>query len=217
MDKQQPVSTQKNDPWIWVLVVLVVLCLCCVLIGITVGGYLLIKQKGVSLPIPAVQTFLPPSLLESTAVPPSAGGPIEVVPYAANMSSWPALAGLASGYQDTTTPGTRTWPIQVRSTDQTLLVVGWCAADQATLTQNDQHITWSVSIDGKTLPISALTPLDEPGQQGVCHSNIGGIEAWPVGEHTIRTTMHLDLGVNDGWSDYPAGDYVDVFQVTVAP
>lgn len=218
----EPQAPKKNDAWIWILVVAMVLCICSLLVGITLGGYFMIKQSGANLPIPLVGTLLspthlPPSFSLPTAVPPSAGGPIEVLPYTSSMDTWPALASLAAGYSDTTTPGTRTWPIQVASTDPAVLMVGWCTADQATLTQNYQHLTWSVTIDGMAFPISSLTQQDQPGQQGVCRDFAGGIKAWPEGEHTIQTTMHLDTGLNDGWNNYPAGDYTDVYQITVTP
>jgi hypothetical protein len=216
MQSLQPAPPQKNDPWIWVLVVLVVLCLCCVLIGLTVGGYFLIKEKGVSIPIPMMQTLLPPSA-QPTSVPAPASGSLKVQPYNPNNGQLDTFQTLATGWQASSSPGVQTWQVQVGASQAVVIFVGWCTVDQSHLDQNYQHLTWTVEVDGKTVPLNSLYLDNSTATNGTCRSYSGVINSWTGGAHTIRTTMHLDQITNDGWSDYPAGDYMDVYQVTVTP
>jgi hypothetical protein len=217
MGTPQPVSPQKNDAWIWILVVLAVLCLCCVLIGITVGGYFLIKQKGVGLPVPLVETLLPPSSVLPTAVPGPASGPLVVEPYNPNTGQVDTLQNLVPGWQASTAPAVQTWQIRVTTSQAAAIFVGWCTSDQNHLDQNYQHLSWTVEVDGKTIPLASLYLDNSTTTQGTCRSYSGLISSWPAGQHTIRTTMHLDQEINDGWSSYPSGDYVDVYQLTATP
>jgi hypothetical protein len=49
-----------------------------------------------------------------------------------------------------------------------------------------------------------------------CKDFAGIIRAWPAGKHAIKISMRLDAKINDGWSDYPAGDYLEIYNITVA-
>jgi len=215
MNTPQPAFPQKNDAWVWVLVILVVLCLCCILVGITVGGYFLIKQEGVNFPLPMLQTLLPPSPALPTAVAPSAPGSIDVQPYAPNSNQAGTLQELSPGWQPSGAPGTQTWQVTLTSSEAAVIYVGWCTTDQTHLDQNYQHLTWTVEVDGKTLLLSSRYEDDSSDVQQACRSYAGIVNSWPAGQHTIRTNMHVDQEINDGWNSYPAGDYVDVYRITV--
>ncbi len=215
MTVPEPVPPKKDFPWVWVVVVLVVLCLCCALAAAAVSGYYLLKNNRLTIPnfqVPGLPTLGPSG---STSAP---SGPLTVQPYNPNSGQLPTLQSLVSNWQGSTTPAVSNWQVQVSASQPAVIFVGWCTKDQATLDQNYQHLTWIVEVDGKTLPTSSfyVDNAVDP-QQGYCRSFAAEIAAWTGGQHTIKTTMRLDQQINDGWSDYAAGDYVDIYAITVTP
>jgi hypothetical protein len=203
-----PIPPEKDTTWIWIVAIVVVLCLCCSLAA-AIGGILYVRQNGLTLPGGAPA--------QATAIPAPATGPLVIKPFTSTSSQIPTLQNLVLGWQPSVKPGVQTWQAYVAPSQSALLYLGWCAADQSTLNQNNQHLTWSLVVDAKPVDVKSLAASSGTGQQGFCQSYAGEIVTWTQGGHTIKTTMHLDQQINDGWSDYPAGDYVDVYSLTVTP
>jgi hypothetical protein len=227
MNTPEPIPPKKDRTWIWVVAILAGLCLCLTVAVVVVGGVFLVTQRTAGTPMLILETFLPqasptsPSISASPTPPaPStgtSGGTINVVPFTTSMSSLPPLQTLVNNYQGGMAPGTQTWQVQVTSSEGALIFLGWCTSTQDILDQNYQHLTWIAEVDGDTVPITVFNVLDSTETQGYCRTYVAGIASWPVGNHTIQTTMRLDAQINDGFSDYAAGDYTDVYQVTVTP
>lgn len=211
-----PVQTppKKDTTWIWILAVVLVLCLCCALLAF-VAGVLYVRQNG----------FNPPRLFFATPTAPAqipvpttgTAAPLAVRPYDPSMGQFPTLQNLVPNWKASTVPGVQTWQLSVSASQPALVFLGWCAVDQATLQANYLHLVWSVLVDGTSVPVKSLYVETGPGQQGYCQGYAGLISTWPMGRHEIETTMHLDQSINDGWNSYPAGDYVDVYQISVTP
>jgi len=203
---------KKDTTWIWVVGIVVVLCLCCVLAA-AVGGFIYVRENGFALP-----RLTLPGLAIPTPVPPAGTtGPLAVLPYDPSMGQLQSLQGLVPNWQPSTGPAVDTWQLSVAASQPVQVFTGWCAIDQPTLASNYQHLVWSLTVDGKEVAVNSLNRQIGPGQGGFCQDYAGVIKTWPVGQHVIKTTMHLDQSINDGWSSYPAGDYVDVYQITVTP
>jgi hypothetical protein len=128
---------------------------------------------------------------------------------------YPTLQNLVPNWQDLTGPGTHTYDIIVSTNQPVLLASGWCTATKAVLDQNFQHIQYLVDVDGQALNISKLYQENMSSIGQSCKDFVGIIRAWPAGKHTIKITMRLDAQINDGWSNYPAGDYVEIYNLTV--
>jgi hypothetical protein len=194
-------QNKKNRTWIWVLLaVIVVLCLCLVAAAAAVGVYL----------------YLNPSLVTSGPGPQAIPMVEPLDPNNIPLGVY-GIYDLAPGYQGQSEPGEQTWQTSLASDQPVAIFAGWCTIDQATLDQNFEHITFLLEVDGSDVPTGELYWQDSPGNGGVCREFYGVVPTWPVGEHAVVITMRFDQDINDGWGDYPAGDYVDRFSITVAP
>ncbi len=217
------VPPEKDTTWMWVVGVVVVLCLCCGMAAALAGGYFIISQRGLSLPGFSIPSPTPASAVPTSAapvggVPTQIPGAMSVQPYNPTTGNYQTLQNLAPNWQASTTPGTSTWPVRVSATTPVGIFMGWCAIDQNTLNSNYQNLTWTAKIDGVAVPATSMFngSYSDP-TQGECQSYSGLIKSWTPGNHTIIVILHFDQEINDGWNSYPAGDYTDVYQVTVAP
>lgn len=137
-----------------------------------------------------------------------------------NGRDWVALQGLVEeqySEDEYSKPGTLTYTAEVTNEVPVYFSYGWCTVDEATLQQNFEHITVSLSFDGSELGDSVVHPITfvEPGglvcvDFGVLLSN------WQPGEYELKAVATFDEVINDGLADYNAGDYVFVYNVTVS-
>ncbi|MGA2489491.1 MAG: hypothetical protein ABSF99_04795 [Anaerolineales bacterium] len=217
----KPASPKKNTLWVWVVVALVVLCLCCFVVIIGAGayaawkGYIALPAINLpGLPSPAIPT---PKTLPK-AIPTGTPNKIMVEPYQPQTGDdYPTLQNLAPNWQNPTGPGTHTYDIAVNTNQSVLLASGWCTTTQTILNQNFQHIQYLVEVDGQSLNTDSLSQEEQQSLGQTCKDFAGIIRAWPAGKHTLKITMRLDAKINDGWNDYPAGDYVEIYNVTAKP
>ena len=225
MIEPEPVPQKKNNTWIWIVLGLVVLCLCCLVLLIVAGGYAIwkgyIPLSGIDIPnITSPSILATPTLIPAPVAPTEAPAQILVEPYLPQVGDdYPALQGLVSNYQGSSVPGIQTWNLTVNTNQSTLIYMGWCTTTETVLDQNFQHIQYLVEVDGRAIDAGNLYTLYEQDStlNGYCKSYAGLIRTWPTGKHTIKIIMRMDAQINDGWSDYPAGDYTDIYNITVIP
>jgi hypothetical protein len=217
----KPASPRKNTLWIWVVAALVVLCLCCLVLVIAAGAFAFwkgyIPMPAINLPgnkIPAIPT---PQTLPK-GIPRVAPTKITVEPYQPQPGdNYPALQQLAPGWQDPTAPGSQTYDITVGAYQAVLLTSGWCTTTQTLLDQNYRHIKYLVEVNGQSVSTNSLTQGSQSAIGKTCKDFAGIIRAWPAGKHTLKISMRLDAKINDGWNDYPAGDYAETYNITIKP
>jgi len=221
MIEQKPASPQRNTTWIWIVVAIAVVLLLCVVLLVGAGAFAVWKGY-VAIPginLPALQSpSIPHPIVPPESNPKGTGNKITVEPYQPQRNErYPTLQNLAANWQNPTGPTSNTYDITVSVNQPVLLASGWCTTTKAILDQNFQHIQYLVEVDGQPLDTSKLyqESLSSVGQS--CKDFVGIIRAWPTGKHTIKITMRLDSKINDGWSDYPAGDYVEIYNITVTP
>ena len=219
----EPVDFERNKRvtvWIVLLIVGIVLSIC----------YGIAATAGLAAIYPPARTLVyglvatdPPTPLPGTRptrMPPTAtrlGVPSEILVQAGIFSGAPTLYDFAPAWQELTAPGMNTWSIRFAYDQPVSLQTGWCASTSEILAENLRRITFLLDIDARNIPVEDLVWLDGPGNGGVCRSYSGFVQAWPPGAHTVVLTMHLSRSIDDGWNDYPAGDYVDRFDITVTP
>lgn len=202
---EKPNESAKNNV-VWIVLAIVLVLLCCCLVLFALGGIVLVSRSGqgqfdFSLP------FIRPTPTESEE--------IEIEPFNPTTTAYPFLQELVPGWEASKVPVTQTWQVQVRRYQAVVILLGWCTDTKETLEQNFQHIHYSMTIDGKAVDVSDLYRWDSTIRDGVCRSYVGIIREWPGESHRIVTTMEITELINDGWDDYPPGEYTDVYEVTV--
>ncbi len=214
-------TPKKSNTTVWIIVgVAIVVVICCALvIAALVGAFFFIRRSGTGTPFTQPIPFLStpnPVQPKATALPP-ANGALLVEPFDPSTSNYPALPDLIPNWQGQTKPGSQNWSVTVPANQPVLIMLGWCTSTSQILQQNDQQIKWSLSVDGQSVDVSKLFSFDQQVQGEVCKSNVGLIRQWPGTTHKITTTMTVAQKINDGFNDYAAGDYTDVYTVTVGP
>jgi hypothetical protein len=219
MIEQKPASPKKSTTWIWIVVVIAVVLLFCLVLLVGAGAFAVWKGyitiPGINRPV-VRSPFIPQQTVPPASNPKGNVTKITVEPYQPGRNDQiPTLQNLAANWQNPTGPTSNTYGITVSANQPVLLASGWCTTTKAILDQNLQHIQYLVEVDGQSLDTSKLyqESLSSVGQS--CKDFVGIIRAWPAGKHTITITMRLDSKINDGWSDYPAGDYIEIYNITV--
>ncbi len=216
----EPAPEKKTSTWIWIIVLVLALCLCLGLVAGGIGVYLYLNQAEEVAPSTIQPQDEAPQPPEPPTEEPLAPLPETLViePYEPRVGdNYPFLAELAPGYEGSSIPGVHSWDVVVISDQPVLIYYGWCAADLSILDQNFEHIQFIWEVNGELLDMDSLYILDESTTDQVCRAYVGIVWAWPLGEHVISMTLHFDEIINDGWDDYPAGDYVDIFNILVTP
>jgi hypothetical protein len=216
---QTPVSPKKDTTWIWIVVAIAVVLLVCLVLLVGAGVFAVWKGY-VAIPglnLPALQSpAIPHQIVPPASNPKSTITKITVEPYQPQRNDQiPTLQNLAANWQNPAGPTSNAYDISVSAGQPVLLTSGWCTATKAILDQNFQHIQYLVEVDGQPLDTSKLYQENLSSISQSCKDFVGLINAWPTGAHTIKITMRVDAKINDGWNDYAAGDYAEVYNVTV--
>ncbi len=219
MNEQKPASPKKDTTWIWIVVAIGVVLLCGAVLLVGAGAFALwrgyVTIPGLNSPAftyPAVPT----PKVQSQPNPFVSPTKITVEPYQPQSTdNYPTLQNLATNWQNPTGPSSYTYNISVKAAQPVLLSSGWCTSTKTILDQNFQHIQYLVEVDGQSVDTSKLYQETSSSIGQSCKDFVGLIRAWPTGNHTIKITMRLDAKINDGWSDYAAGDYAEIYNLTV--
>jgi hypothetical protein len=213
MNLPEPVQPKKANNITWIIIVVVVLLLCCILAAALGGLYYYLKQNG------RLPSFPPGSVPSpaATEVPPVIFGPLVIEPANPTSSNYPTLQELIPNWSAATTPGSQTWSVTVSPNKPVLVFFGWCTTTAEILDQNYQHITYKLIVDGQQVDVKGLYLWNDQETDRICQTYVGLIRQWTWTKHTLVTTMTFNQKVNDGWDDYPAGDYTDVYNITVSP
>ena len=127
-----------------------------------------------------------------------------------------ALAKEQYTEEDFAKPGTLTFTVKVTEDKPAYFSYGWCAVDEKTLTNNFQHITVSLYFNDQKLGKDVVHPLSYQSASNLTCGDFGVLMTdWPNGKYTLKAVATFKDKINDGMSDYAAGDYVFVYNVTV--
>jgi C-terminal processing protease CtpA/Prc len=118
---------------------------------------------------------------------------------------------------DQTKPGTLTYTVSLNPSDQVIWTYSWCTTTSDILTNNLKSIKLKFKLDGKDVPVSAMQVDTGPNGTQECQSTYTALSNWPTGSHHLTTTATFTTKINDGTSDYAAGDYVLDYTVNVQP
>jgi len=219
---------KKDMTWIWVLVFFLVLCLC---LSLLLGGtavYLFMLRPSGGVPLPPAQDVPTPPVVptEARPAPPEPTAmPLEPLPETLDIEfyrpseadDYYALIDYVPDYEGQTAPGEQFWLLELNSRETVVVDTGWCTIDRATLEQNYAHIQFSFMADDLPVDMEQIFTYDQELSDRICKIHSGIVRAWPPGDHIITITMSILQPINDGWDDYPAGDYTDTFIITASP
>ena len=137
-----------------------------------------------------------------------------------SSEDWVALQAVVNeeyGEDDYAKPGTLTFSADVTNEQPVYFSYGWCTVDEATLQQNFEHITVTLSLDGNELENNVVHPLTFTQAGSLVCLDFGVLFLnWEPGEYELKAVASFEEVINDGMADYDAGDYVFVYNVTVS-
>ena len=127
-----------------------------------------------------------------------------------------ALSAEQYSEQDFAKPGTLTFTPNISDALPVYFNYGWCAADDATLQQNMQHIHVKLYFNGNELGSDVVHNLTLTNQDNWPCLDFGVLMSeWTDGKYTLKAVATFDEKLNDGKADYSPGDYIFEFNVTV--
>lgn len=119
--------------------------------------------------------------------------------------------------EDFAKPGIVTFTATVTNEKPVYFSYGWCTVDQQTLEQNFEHISILLYLNGEVISEDNVHILsfELPDGSLVCADFGVLLSNWEAGEYELKSVVMFDETINDGLADYEAGDYVQVYAVTV--
>jgi hypothetical protein len=221
----QSAEPNKKDPTLWIILGIAAVLIFCAG-GIGLGALIIhLNQTARAKPTPHIVQPTPrmnpattaPTRFSATLAPPVTNGPLVVVAFDPTDTSYPTLADLAPGWEDSTIPATRSYSLTVSQNTPITIYLGWCTTTSTLLQDNIQHMSWSLVVDDLPVNLDGLFLWNDQESDRICRSSVGLIRQWTDSQHKIVTTMTISQKINDGWDDYPPGNYVEVYEVTVTP
>ena len=118
---------------------------------------------------------------------------------------------------DYAVPGTFTYTIDLAKSEDLVWAYGWCAAPEK-FDQNWDHITFQFYLGNQEVPVTSLFKYEyDPDSTQKCLYYYNVLSDWQAGENHLSIRSTFDLGINDGSTDYPAGDWNYDYIVYVKP
>jgi hypothetical protein len=122
-------------------------------------------------------------------------------------------------YDDATAtiPGTLTYTIALSKSENLAWAAFWCTSSKEILDQNLPSLQWKFTLDGKEVPLEEIGMFDFLAGASQCRAYAVQLDEWTAGEHHLSTVFTIAQDVNDGMTDYKAGDYIKEYTVYVKP
>lgn len=238
VEQAPPPGGQNRAVWLASCGLLLVVCLgtiLCAGAGAFVfqayGGTATARAVRIPTPTVAVATEAPPIMPTATSVAipgatrtPAAPGELPIIFPAAQGTPDPSsrysdLLSLTSDWDGgPTSPDRRTYHASADRGLPILVSLGWCTTTQPILDENWAKMKYSLTINGSPVDLQrqfALRSSTDSVNIGPCYTYDGYTTGWSPGEHRVVWTQTIFEDLNDGLSDYAAGDYVMEWVLTV--
>jgi len=119
---------------------------------------------------------------------------------------------------ETYKPDVERYTVEMSPDNQIDLGPGWCARTSAIRDDNKKHFHPAVTVNDYLVPDRDLEYFEWTSDDGLyCFSWDIVASSWPTGQHQVSQAFAFDAPINDGWDDYPAGEYVTEYTITVSP
>ena len=136
-----------------------------------------------------------------------------------NGEDWVPLGALVEERyteEEVANPGTFTFTAEVTNEKPVYFNYNWCTVDEETLQQNFEHILVTLYFDGDEIAGNKVHSISYTLADGMICADFGALLSnWQPGEYELKVVATFEEKINDGLSDYNAGDYVFVYNVTV--
>lgn len=127
-----------------------------------------------------------------------------------------ALAKEQYSDADYAKPGTLTYTVTITDDLPVYFTYGWCAKDDTTLQNNLQHITVKLYFNDTELGKDVIQNLTYKTADNMSCADYGVLTSeWTDGQYKLKAVATFDQRINDGISDYSAGDYIFDYNITV--
>jgi len=118
---------------------------------------------------------------------------------------------------DYSVPGVLKYTVALSRSESLIWAYAWCAKDAATLEQNFSQIDLKFTLAGEDVSLEQFTVLEVESGGQQCRLIYTALSEWKPGEHRLSTQVTFKSDINDGTSDYEAGDYIYDYTVYVKP
>lgn len=112
-------------------------------------------------------------------------------------------------------PGTTTYTVSLDKSEPLIWAYAWCAKDAATLEENLKRIRLKFVLDGVETGMDKMSTYGSDANGKKCMLIYAGLTDWPAGEHHLSTMATFTGTLNDGVTEFPAGEYVLEYTVYV--
>lgn len=120
-------------------------------------------------------------------------------------------------YVTATSPGTLKYTIALPESENLAWASYWCTSTKEILEQNLSSLQWKFTLDGKEIPLAEFSMFNFPAGASQCFVYAAQLDEWTAGEHHLSTVFTITQDINDGMTDYKAGDYINNYTVYVKP
>ena len=102
---------------------------------------------------------------------------------------------------------TYTYTVNLAEDQPLIWINGWCAADEARLRDNDQHLAFAFSVNGTPIDLKQFALFDAPNGEHYCRLYYTVVSGWPKGTTELAIQVTFDAPINDGINaaDFPQG------------
>jgi len=114
-------------------------------------------------------------------------------------------------------PGTFTYTISLAKSEDLIWAYGWCASPEK-FDQNWEHIKFQFYMGSQAIAVNQLFKYEySPDSSQKCLYYYNVLSDWQTGDNHLTIKSTLDQSINDGKSDFPAGDWNYDYIVYVKP
>ena len=115
--------------------------------------------------------------------------------------------------EEVSVPGVFTYTVPLAESETLVWSYFWCTTTTEILDQNFSQIEVNFELNGEPVSLDKFVTADLPSSDTKCRVIYTALSDWKSGEHHLTTAATFKTPINDGMSEYPAGDYISEYSV----
>ncbi len=117
--------------------------------------------------------------------------------------------------EDHMVPGVLTYTVMMESSQDVMDGYVWCTTTRDILSENWTKIQVSMELNGRAIRSENMDLETYEDGDIACNFLTVLLTDWPDGRHSFAVTATFTAPLNDGFGDYAAGDYSEVYTIQV--